>query len=144
MSILTNALSSMEDHLPKVISPRAHGYIDYAHSALFLTAGLLFWKRNRRAAIAALAASGFVLVESLLTDYPLGARPLLSFRTHGEMDTAFVPSMMALPRALGFADKVESWFFRGNGIAEAFVVGMTDFSSRRAHAEREGSERLAA
>ena len=136
MTVLNTALHSLEDHLPKVIGPRTHGFIDYAHSALFFTAGALFWNRNRRASVAALAAGAFLLVESLLTEYPLGVADVISFGTHGEIDTGFVGAALAAPRLLGISDDPEAWFFRANGIAEAFVVGMTDFDSRRARLEK--------
>ncbi len=136
MSLSKMFLKKLDQRLPNVISPRAHGFIDYPHSALFLAAGLMFWKKNKRAAIAALATGGFVLVQSLLTDYPLGVVPVLSFRTHGRMDTALVGASFGIPRFGGFADTPEAWLFKINGVAEAFVVAMTDFNSARAHEER--------
>lgn len=138
MSLVTSVLQKVEANLPKVISPRAHGVIDYAHAAVFFYAGARFLRGNKKAGIAALVTGGFLLTEALLTDYPLGVAPRISFKTHGEMDSAFVAVSMAAPKTLGFGDEPEAWFFRGNAIAEALIVGMTDFSSRRAHAEREG------
>jgi hypothetical protein len=136
MSLSNVFLKKLDKRLPDVISPRTHGFIDYPHSALFLAAGVFFWKRNKRAAIAALATGGFVLVQSLLTDYPLGVAPVLSFRTHGRMDAALVGASFSLPRFAGFSDKPEAWLFKVGGVAEAFVVAMTDFDSARAHEER--------
>lgn len=136
MSVVSNALQGLENHLPKVIDSQTHGVIDYSHAALFLGASAFFWKRDRKAAIAALATGSFILVQSLLTDYPLGAKPVFSFKTHGEMDSAFVPAALSLPRLLGFGKNGAAWFFRANAIAEAFVVGMTDFDSEHARAEK--------
>jgi hypothetical protein len=138
MSIVTSLLQKVEENMPKVISPRAHGVIDYAHAAVFLYAGVRFLRGNKKAGVAALVTGGFLLTEALLTDYPLGVTPRISFKAHGEMDSAFVAAAMAAPKTLGFASEPAAWFFRGNAIAEALIVGMTDFSSRRAHAEREG------
>ncbi len=78
-----------EKSLPKVIDAKTHGIIDYCHAAFFLTLGFLCLKANKRAASAALATGSFVLVQSLLTDYPLGLKPVLSFATHGQMDAGF-------------------------------------------------------
>ena len=62
--------------LPKVITPTMHGIIDYCHAAFFFTVGLLCARsQNKAAARAAYATSGFILVQSLLTDYRFGANP---------------------------------------------------------------------
>ncbi len=136
MPLSNKALAVLENHLPKVIGPRAHGNIDYLHVAAFALAGLFFWKRNKKAAVAAFATSGAVLAESLLTDYPLGVKPVLSFETHGRLDQGLAAGAMAIPHVFGFAGEPEAWFFRANGVLEAAVVGMTDFDSARAHMER--------
>jgi hypothetical protein len=130
MSILNNLLLNMEDRLPKVIDAEGHAYLDYARAALLLAAGALFWRRNRRAAVAALAAGGLALTQSLLTDYKLGAVPVLSFKTHGKIDGAVIPALLAAPQYLGFAETPEAWLFRADAVAEAFVVGMTDYGSQ--------------
>jgi hypothetical protein len=93
----------------KVISPLAHGVIDYAHSAFFFTLGLLCTRANKRAAAVSFATSGLILVQSLLTDYRLG---------------------------WGFQRTTAARIFVANSIAEASVVAMTDWDSERAHQER--------
>ena len=99
MSIATAALGAVEKRLPKVIDARTHGIIDYCHAAFFFGAAIFFARRNRRAATAALATVAFILVESLLTDYPLGARKVIPFETHGQMDSAFTASSSKPPAA---------------------------------------------
>ena len=70
--------------IPKIISPTVHGMIDYCHSAFFFTVGVLCARSdNKGAARAAFATCGFILLESLLTDYRFGAKPVFSFKTHG-------------------------------------------------------------
>lgn len=120
----------------KVISPTMHGFIDYTHAAFFLTTGLSLWKKNRRAAIAALGTSGFILLQALLTDYRLGVKPVISFETHGQMDKGFAAISPVIPKLVGFDDTAEANIFRVNGIAEAGVVALTDFSTSRARAEK--------
>ena len=111
----------------KVISPKMHGFIDYGHATFFLTMGAIWWKKNKPASIAALSTGAFVLVQSLLTDYPLGAKPVMSFETHGKLDAAFASGSWALPRLLGFAGTPEAMVFEGNSIVEGTVVAMTDW-----------------
>ena len=36
MSVLNHGINVLETRLPKVISPKTHGIIDYAHAAFFL------------------------------------------------------------------------------------------------------------
>jgi hypothetical protein len=126
--------------LPKVISPTLHGIIDYCHAAFFFTVGVLCARsRNKAASGAAFATGGFILVQSLLTDYRFGAKPVFSFETHGKMDAVFASSSWALPLLFGFKDTAAAKIFEGNSLAEASVVAMTDWNSQRAHEERQAA-----
>ena len=136
MSPLNTSLDTLETRLPKPISPTAHGIIDYAHSAFFLTVGLVCSRSNKRAAAAAFATSGFILAQSLLTDYRFGAKPVISFETHGKMDSVFAASSWLIPRIFGFKETPAAKIFESNSLAEASVVGMTDWDCQRAHEER--------
>src|ERR1700741_4553291 len=71
---------------PKVISARTHAVIDYLHAGTNFVAAALLWKRNRRAAVGALALGAGVLGNALMTDYPLGVFRLYSFKVHGLLD----------------------------------------------------------
>jgi len=137
MALINQATETLKTKLPKVISPTTHGVIDYAHAAFFFTVGLLCSRSNKRAAAAAFATSGFILAQSLLTDYRFGAKPLISFETHGRMDSAFASTSWMLPIAFGFKGTKAAKIFEANSLAEASVVGMTDWDSERAHEERE-------
>ena len=137
MALINQATETLKTKLPKVISPTTHGVIDYAHAAFFFTVGLLCSRSNKRAAAAAFATSGFILAQSLLTDYRFGAKPVISFETHGRMDSAFASTSWMLPIAFGFKGTKAAKVFEANSLAEASVVGMTDWDSERAHEERE-------
>src|SRR5881227_1162016 len=114
MSLVNAGINALETKLPKVISPTAHGVIDYAHAAFFFTVGLLCSRSNKRAAAAAFTTSGFILVQSLMTDYRFGAKPVLSFETHGKMDSAFAASSWLIPRIFGFKETAAAKIFEGN------------------------------
>jgi hypothetical protein len=133
---ITRDLDVLQNNLPKVISPKAHGVIDYAHAAFFLTVGLLCRRSNKRAARAAFATSGFILAQSMLTDYRFGVKPVISFETHGKMDSVFASSSWAIPMVFGFAGTGAAKIFEANSLVEASVVGMTDWDSKKAHWER--------
>lgn len=135
MSLQSTAQDKLESRLPKVIDARTHGVIDYCHAAFFLSMALVCRKSNRPAALASLITGSFILVESLLTDYPLGAWRVLPFGTHGRMDAGFAASSPIMPRMFGFSGTPAARVFQGNGLVEAAVVGMTDWNSERAHSE---------
>lgn len=118
----------LQKRLPKVITPELHGLIDVAHAGFFLCAGFFLWKRNRPAAVAALATSAFVLGESLITDYPLGIEPVISFETHGKLDAALASASLLAPQLLGFGDTGAATLFRAGAILEGAIVGLTDYT----------------
>jgi hypothetical protein len=135
MSIATAVLGEVEKKLPKVIDARTHGIIDYCHAAFFFGMAIFCARRNKRAAIAALATGAFVLVESVLTDYPLGAAKMLPFEVHGRMDAGFAASSFMMPSWFGFSGTAAAQVFRINGFVEGTVVGMTDWNSERARSQ---------
>ena len=136
MSLINTDLDTLGTKLPKVISPTAHGIIDYAHAAFFFTVGACCMRSNKRAASAAFATSGFILAQSLLTNYRFGAKPVFSFETHGKMDSVFAASSWLIPQIFGFKGTNAAKIFETNSIAETSVVAMTDWNSERAHEER--------
>jgi hypothetical protein len=135
MSLATAALGEVEKKLPKVINARTHGIIDYCHAAFFFGMAIFCARRNRRAATAALATGTFILAESLLTDYPLGAKKVIPFEAHGRMDAGFAASSFMMPGWFGFSDTAEAQIFKMNGFIEGAVVGMTDWNSERARSQ---------
>ena len=132
----TSLLPEIQKRLHKTIDARTHGIIDYCHAAAFLTLGFILLKSNKRAAAAALTTGSFVLVQSLLTDYPLGVKPLIPFHVHGQMDGAFASSSWALPFVFGFANTAPAKIFTTNSWVEGVVVALTDFSTEHARAQK--------
>lgn len=114
--------------LPKVISPRTHGIIDYIHAGTNFVAGALFRRRNPRASNAAFALGAGILVNALMTDYPLGVFRRYSFRVHGALDYGVAAASASMPRLLGIEDKPEARYFKLQGSGQALIAGMTDYS----------------
>ena len=52
------ATRAVTERLPKVIKPKAHAVLDYVMAGTLITLGAFFWKRNKRAAIGAMACGG--------------------------------------------------------------------------------------
>lgn len=118
-----------KDHLPKVINPTVHAIIDYAVAGTFLLMGGLFFRKNKRASVGAFIIGSAIVGQSLCTDYPGGVTDLISFDMHGKLDSGMAGLMATMPDLLGFKDEPEAKHFRMQGIAEALVVGMTDWSA---------------
>jgi hypothetical protein len=135
-SVQSAVLPALEQKLPKKIGPTTHGIIDYAHAAFFLGVAILNRNSNKRAAYVALGTSAFILTESLLTDYRFGVRPALSFGAHGKIDEGFASASWMIPKIFGFNGTPAAKVYKFNSIAEATIIGLTDFDSERAHQER--------
>lgn len=131
----SDLVAAIQGRLHRTIDARTHGILDYCYAGAFLMLGFVFLRSNKRAAAAASLFTGsFVLVQALLTDYPLGAKPAISFHTHGQIDGAFASTSWALPYIFGFADTGPAQIFTSASLAEGAIVALTDFSSARARA----------
>jgi len=89
--------------MPRPISPRVHGMIDYGTSAAVAAApAVLDVPRAARNLFEGLA-TGYTGLSSV-TDYPLSLRRLVPFKVHGATELAIAAVLPALPWILGFAD----------------------------------------
>lgn len=129
MAISQIIANAGKEHLPKVIDPKLHAIIDYAVAGTFLLMGGLFFRKNKRASVGAFIIGGAIVGQSLCTDYPGGVTDLISWEMHGKLDTGMAGLMATIPDLLGFKDEPEAKHFRIQGIAEALVVGMTDWGA---------------
>jgi hypothetical protein len=128
MPILDKAVKWSANRMPKVINPKTHAFIDYAAAAAFFGMAGLFWKRNKRAAMASLVCGATEVLTAMLTDYPGGVVKQLSFETHGSIDFGMSGLVAGLPDMMRFSGEPESRFFRVQGLAIAAVTGLTDFT----------------
>jgi hypothetical protein len=107
---------------------------------MFFTLGVVCSRtHNKAASRAAFATSGFILVQSLLTDYRFGAKPVFSFETHGKIDAVFASSSWMVPLLFGFKGTAAGTIFESNSLAEASMVALTDWNSQRAREERQAA-----
>jgi hypothetical protein len=128
MPLLDQAAKLATRKMPKVITPKAHAMIDYAVAASFFAVGAFLWRRNKRAAIGALACGAAETVTALCTDYPGGVTKQLSLETHRTLDFTMSGVITSIPGMLHFADQPEAHFFRAQGLVIVAVAGLTDFS----------------
>jgi hypothetical protein len=137
MPVLQKGVAALANRMPKVISPKAHAIIDYATIGAFGLLAGLFWRRNRRAAVAATIAAGAELTTVLLTDFPGGVSGVISLPTHVKMDFGMAAAASAMPSFMGFDDEPEAKWFRLFGLKVTTVAAMTDTGEyRREHRPR--------
>jgi len=128
MAILETGVRTVTRRMPKVISPRVHGFIDYAVAGGFFLGALLFWKNHKRAAVASLCCGAAELGTLLMTDFPAGITDTISFQTHGKIEAGLAATTGMLPTILMFRSDPQAWFFRSQAIGMTGVAGMTDWS----------------
>jgi short subunit fatty acids transporter len=138
MALAEIGARALSNRLPKLITPRTHAIIDYATAGTFFLMSGLLWKRHKRAAIAALACGVHQTTHALVTDHPGGVAGVVSFPTHGKLETGFAGIVTSLPNLLGFSDSWPALYFRSQGMAIAAAAGMTNFSATgHRHGHRE-------
>jgi hypothetical protein len=118
----------IDDAFPGVISARTHGIIDYIHAGTNFLAAALFRRTNKRASAAAFALGLDVLLNALMTDYPLGVFRVYSFKVHGALDYGLAISCAALPKILGMEDDPESAYFNLQGAGETIIAAISDYN----------------
>lgn len=147
MGVANNITGAVTKRLPKVLSPKAHAIVDYVTAGAFLIGAALFWRKNRRAALACLVCGGADVALNLLTDYPGGAIDFISFPTHCKIDVGLAAMAAEMPRFMKFEQDKERKFFalQGAGIIDA--ANLTDFdrsiNRRKARLEHERQRRAA-
>jgi hypothetical protein len=89
-----------------------------------------FWRRNKRAALAALICGSADLVLSLLTDYPGGVKRVISFPAHREIDLGLAAMTATIPEFLAFKDDSERKFFLAQGALITAANELTKFPEK--------------
>jgi hypothetical protein len=126
MPLLHKGVQMLSNKAPKVISPKTHAIIDYAVVAGgFFLVGALAWKRHKRAAISSIILGAAETGVAMITDFPGGVAPVISFPTHLRLDAGLSAVTATMPNLMGFTDEWPSTFFRLHGAAMAAVGGMT-------------------
>ena len=124
---MANALQNLTSPVPKVIDPKMHAVADYSAAAGLACLGLYLRDRNSTLSNFAFMNAGMIVMISLLTRYPGGVIPAMSFKTHGMMDAVQGALLAAGPLLLGQQDDPDSKYFYGQAALEMGVVAATDW-----------------
>ena len=109
----------------RFLSPKSHGYLDYAAVLVLLVAPTLFGFGGAARTLSyalALAHGGL----SLLTAYPLGAVKIIPFTVHAGIELAASLFMIGVPLLFGFTGSARG-FFLGAGVVLGVVWLVTDY-----------------
>jgi len=136
MPILNSAVQIAAKPFPRAISPKAHAIIDYVTVGSFLMTAAWFWRRSKRAALAALISGGAELAVSLLTNYPGGVQKAINFRTHRDIDFGLGAMTATMPEFLAFKNENERKFFLAQGAMITAISELTRFPDKSRRAER--------
>jgi hypothetical protein len=91
----------------KVISTRAHGYLDYIMGVLLIAAPWLFgFTRNGAETWVPVVLGAGMILYSLLTDYEMGVTRMISMRTHLALDMIAGLLLAVSPWLFGFAEYI--------------------------------------
>jgi hypothetical protein len=127
MALMNTGVKQITKRMPKVISPRVHGFIDYGVAAGFFLGAALFWGNHKRAAIASLCCGAAELSTTLMTDFPAGVTDTISFQTHGKIEAGLAAATARMPTMLMFGSDPQAWFFRAQAMGITGVAGVTDW-----------------
>ena len=125
----SNELTRQTEGMSTMISPAQHAVLDYGVAATFFAIGFSLMSRHRPASILALVNGGMVLGMSMLTRYPGGVFPKLSFKTHRTGDIVQAGLAALGPVLFGFGGDPEAKYFYGQAASEAGVIATTDWNA---------------
>jgi hypothetical protein len=127
MPVLASTADVVTRHLPKLFSPRAHRAADYAMGAAFAVAGIWFWRRNRRAALASWICGGSILSLTELTSYPGQGRRLVGYDSHEKLELAIAALVATMPEFLDLDDNRTKRYFRTQAGILTVISNLTSF-----------------
>lgn len=117
----------------KVLSPRAHGVLDYAVVVAFLMAPSIFAFSGTPAVVCYVLAAAH-LAMTLITAFPLGFLRYIPFPAHGQLELIVGCALVAMPWFAGFgADDKARWFFVFAGLVLLGVRAVTDYRAAIGH-----------
>jgi len=130
MPVLHSVIRVAAKPIPAVISPRGHAILDYITVGIFLAGAGWFWRRNKRAAIAAGLCGTAKLAVSAMTAYPGGIRRSIRFPHRREIDLGLAAMTATMPEFLNFGDEPQKRFFQIQGALGVALTELTDFPDR--------------
>ena len=136
MSVLSSATDVATRRLPKLFNADAHHAVDYLMVGSFAAAGAWFFRRNRRAALAAWISGASLLGLTLLTSFPGQNRRYLTFPLHGKVETGMAAMVAAMPEFLRLEDDSARRYFTAKAGLLTILSNLTAFSGSNGRRNR--------
>lgn len=131
MTVLTSATDFATRRFPKLLNADAHHAVDYLLVGSFTAAGAWFFRRNRRAALAAWISGASLLGLTMLTSYPGKHRRHLDFPLHGKIETGMAAMVAAMPEFMHLEDDKERHYFTMKAGLMTILSNLTAFSNHK-------------
>jgi hypothetical protein len=113
----------------KFLSPKIHGFLDFAVILLLFIAPPLLGFPGVAASVSYILGAAYLALV-LLTAYPLGLAKLIPFTVHGTIELVLSPLLVAMPWLAGFSEyNAAQYFYVIGGIALFFVWLTTDYKA---------------
>jgi hypothetical protein len=96
----------------------------------FLLGAAFFWRRNRRAALAAALCGGAGFGVAALTDYSGWQGKPIDWRTHRKIDLGLAAMAGTIPGLMAFGRSPERSLFTAGAIAITALTNLTGFPGR--------------
>ncbi len=130
MPITAALADAVTSKIPPLVSRKMHARADYLIAGSFLFGAAFFWRRNRRAALAAVLCGGAGLGVAALTDYSGRRGKPIAWRTHRKIDLGLAAMAGTIPGLMAFGRSPERSLFTTGAIAITVLTNLTDFPSR--------------
>jgi len=125
MPMLVKGVQMVSSRMPKVVSPEFHAVLDWVSVGAFFLGAALLWRRHKRAGLTAMICGTIQAGSAIMTDYPGGLSPIVTYDTHLKMDAGFSGLIASMPGMMGFGDENQAWFFRVKGMEIAATTGLS-------------------
>lgn len=143
MAVLNAVAKAITKPMPRIISPSSHSSLDYVTAGVFLASAGFFWRRNKRAAIAALVSGTAVAAVSALTKYPGSVNGVFGLERHRNIEVGLAAMVATMPAFFSFDDEPEKNFFRIQGVLMTCISELTDLDNvHQPHAEAQTREQV--
>jgi hypothetical protein len=130
MPITVGLTDAITRRIPPLVSRKTHARADYLIAGSFLLGAAFFWRRNRRAALAAAVCGGAGLGVAALTDYSGRQGKPIAWRTHRKIDFGLAAMAGTIPGLMGFGRSREGSLFTAGAIAITALTNLTGFQGR--------------
>jgi hypothetical protein len=133
MPILNSVAKLAFKPIPRIIPAKSRAGLDYLIAGSFFACACGLWRRNKRAALAAIISGVAELGVAMLTDYPGGPKREISFNARRDIDVRLGSMTAAMPELFGFKKDPARRLFHAQGAVITAISELTQFPEESRH-----------